>query len=296
MSTVRAQALFDRALEEMGEHKYERAVEDLKEALSDSPHFPEALYNLACCFAVLNKTEEALVNLDRATKQDVSCIDWAKEDVEFDPLRNDPGFKKILEINDPVRKPSLNKEGLTDEQIEELRAKYGKPNSLSETSLYPPCPKCNGVLQKRELSLLSGLAVLAISLVGVIIALAFFTTVFGHLSGAILIAASFYLHSKKFEAFVCEKCKAVISEKKLQEIQIKSNSQTKSGQYQEMNSSHPYPVDSVAQPAGYEKTAGDPLGYGEDLAQLETDPDYADEPHGSVNDNMANAGKAKSAH
>lgn len=96
MPKDRSQFHFDQGLHFYEQDDHERAITLFKEAVLENPQFLEALYNLACCLAVTGKNKDALVYLSRACKLSINCIDWAKDDTEFDEIRDDPIFQKIV--------------------------------------------------------------------------------------------------------------------------------------------------------------------------------------------------------
>ncbi|RJP22215.1 MAG: peptidylprolyl isomerase [Candidatus Omnitrophota bacterium] len=76
----------------------------------DEPDFHEALYNLACCLAATGDKDNALGYLSRACNLSLECIDWAKEDTEFDEIRDLPIFQKIV--------VGASREGPKEEEVE----------------------------------------------------------------------------------------------------------------------------------------------------------------------------------
>ena len=50
-------------------------------------------YNLACYLALLQETEMALIHLARAIEIDPVYRELALNESDFDPIRDDPGFK-----------------------------------------------------------------------------------------------------------------------------------------------------------------------------------------------------------
>ena len=60
--------------------------------------YPFGLYNLACCEALSgrNGTRDAIAHLRVAFQRQPSLRDLAKEDSDFDPLRDDPAFRDLI--------------------------------------------------------------------------------------------------------------------------------------------------------------------------------------------------------
>jgi tetratricopeptide (TPR) repeat protein len=55
-----------------------------------------ALYNLACYNCLSGKQDVAIDYLDRAFKKDKSMKEWARDDSDFDSLKADERFLKLL--------------------------------------------------------------------------------------------------------------------------------------------------------------------------------------------------------
>ena len=68
------------------------AAEIIREELERSPDNPAVLYNLACSECLAGDTETALEHLTRAVQLDRRCAEWAREDEDFDAIREDPRF------------------------------------------------------------------------------------------------------------------------------------------------------------------------------------------------------------
>ena len=71
------------------------AVIDRRETLEASGH-AFGLYNLACCEALSGRNEDAIDHLRVAFERQPSLRDLAKEDSDFDPLRNEPAFRELV--------------------------------------------------------------------------------------------------------------------------------------------------------------------------------------------------------
>lgn len=96
MPEDRTQVLFKQAMEHFQDEEYRDAIETFKEVIYAEPTFHEALYNLACCMVVTGQKDQALMYLNRACKLSMECAEWAKEDKEFDSIRKQDMFKKII--------------------------------------------------------------------------------------------------------------------------------------------------------------------------------------------------------
>jgi mannose-6-phosphate isomerase-like protein (cupin superfamily) len=77
-----------------GDHKGAAAI--IRGALERSPDNPSVLYNLACAESLGGDTEAALEHLTSAVHLDTRCADWARDDADFDAIRDDPRFVELV--------------------------------------------------------------------------------------------------------------------------------------------------------------------------------------------------------
>jgi|GEM_PF-2087561 peptidyl-prolyl cis-trans isomerase B (cyclophilin B) len=110
MKENRSRELFNQGLIYSQQKDYKRAIGYFRNAVMDEPDFHEALYNLACCLAATGDKDNALGYLSRACNLSLECIDWAKEDTEFDEIRDLPIFQKIV--------VGASREGPKEEEVE----------------------------------------------------------------------------------------------------------------------------------------------------------------------------------
>jgi hypothetical protein len=54
------------------------------------------LYNLTCCESLAGQTVDALDHLRRAIDRSEQSRSYAKDDSDFDPIRDEPGFKELI--------------------------------------------------------------------------------------------------------------------------------------------------------------------------------------------------------
>jgi hypothetical protein len=54
------------------------------------------MFNLACCESLLGCTGDALEHLRRAIAASDRMRSLAREDSDFDPIRDDPGFRELV--------------------------------------------------------------------------------------------------------------------------------------------------------------------------------------------------------
>lgn len=77
--------------------KYERAVEAFRSAVANDFQRPAATYNLACCYALMGKKDEAFEWLDVAIQVGFAEEELLRNDPDIASLRSDPRFRKYLE-------------------------------------------------------------------------------------------------------------------------------------------------------------------------------------------------------
>ncbi len=75
---------------------YEGVVERARGPLEESG-YATPLYNLACCEALVGRTEDAIAHLRTALERRPSLRDVAESDTDLDALRDDPGFRELLD-------------------------------------------------------------------------------------------------------------------------------------------------------------------------------------------------------
>jgi len=92
-----ANTLYNRGVTYTRLNRYEEALADFNRSLELRPDHPATLYNLACLFSLWGKVDEALDNLEKAIKGDEKYREMAKTDKDFDNIREDPRFKKLIE-------------------------------------------------------------------------------------------------------------------------------------------------------------------------------------------------------
>ena len=60
------------------------------------PDNADSLYNVACGFSMMGEIDRALECLERAGLRGLMIAEWAENDSDLDPLRDDPRFQAIL--------------------------------------------------------------------------------------------------------------------------------------------------------------------------------------------------------
>jgi tetratricopeptide (TPR) repeat protein len=83
-----------RPLYEAGD--YAEAADRLRELVEQHPEYPDLTYNLACCEALAGRTADALTHLREAIERSDNARRLAREDSDFDPIRNEPEFVALV--------------------------------------------------------------------------------------------------------------------------------------------------------------------------------------------------------
>ncbi len=55
------------------------------------------LYNVACVYALLGQTEEAIDTLDQAVKKGFTHKAWIENDADFESLQGNARFRELLD-------------------------------------------------------------------------------------------------------------------------------------------------------------------------------------------------------
>jgi len=75
--------------------EYDAVIDQARETLEASG-YATPLYNLACCEALVGRKEDAIAHLRVAFERRPSLRDLAKEDTDFDSLRDEPAFRELV--------------------------------------------------------------------------------------------------------------------------------------------------------------------------------------------------------
>jgi tetratricopeptide (TPR) repeat protein len=84
-----------RPLYEAGE--YARVVERGRELIGANPQYALLFYNVACCESLTGEKAEALDHLRRAIELSEQFRNYAKNDSDFDAIREEPAFTELVE-------------------------------------------------------------------------------------------------------------------------------------------------------------------------------------------------------
>jgi hypothetical protein len=75
--------------------RYGEAADRGGDLLAAHPH-PALFYNVACCESLAGRTADALDHLRRAIELSEAFRSMAKEDSDFDPVRDEPAFEALV--------------------------------------------------------------------------------------------------------------------------------------------------------------------------------------------------------
>jgi tetratricopeptide (TPR) repeat protein len=76
--------------------EYAEAADRGRQLVAAHPQYAGLLYNLACCESLAGRTVDALDHLGRAIDRSEQSRSYAKDDSDFDPIRDEPGFKELI--------------------------------------------------------------------------------------------------------------------------------------------------------------------------------------------------------
>ena len=83
-----------RPLYEAGE--YADAADRGRELIEAHPQYSGLWYNLACCESLAGRTADAVEHLRHAIDLSEQFRSYAKDDSDFDPIRDEPAFKELI--------------------------------------------------------------------------------------------------------------------------------------------------------------------------------------------------------
>jgi len=75
--------------------RYAEAADRGGELIEARPDQAYLYFNLACCESLAGRTADAIEHLRQAIGM-WECRDMAKEDSDFDPIRNEPAFEELV--------------------------------------------------------------------------------------------------------------------------------------------------------------------------------------------------------
>ena len=77
--------------------EYAEAADRGRQLVEAHPQYPGLLYNLACCESLAGRTGDAIDHLGRAIDLSEHSRSFAKDDSDFDPIRDEPAFKALID-------------------------------------------------------------------------------------------------------------------------------------------------------------------------------------------------------
>jgi tetratricopeptide (TPR) repeat protein len=76
--------------------QYDEAADRARELVDAHPEYPAMLYNLACVESLAGRKEDALEHLRQGVARSDRFREMAKEDSDFDAIRDEPAFKELV--------------------------------------------------------------------------------------------------------------------------------------------------------------------------------------------------------
>jgi hypothetical protein len=238
MASDAAKKFFDRGLAFFHRNEHEKAADLFKKAVFEEADYPEALYNLASCLAVLGEDEDAFIYLDRASRLNPQCLTWAKEDSEYDNLRNDARFQRIFETNDIIGSPpdeedqdeemyGAEEEPEDDFDPDELQSQLGgalvektaggmpklddqsaaKTETPTPKSNFPPCANCGGIIEEGRVPKFPILVSMGFIFFGTLITIMLLSAI-SIIVGLPIIICGFYMFMQNEVEWECLACGA----------------------------------------------------------------------------------------
>jgi tetratricopeptide (TPR) repeat protein len=75
---------------------YDKAIEVMTPIVAEHPQYSGLLFNLACLESLAGRPADAIEHLGTAIERHPQFKDMAKTDSDFDPIREEPGFKALV--------------------------------------------------------------------------------------------------------------------------------------------------------------------------------------------------------
>jgi mannose-6-phosphate isomerase-like protein (cupin superfamily) len=75
---------------------YAEVADRGREVAEAHPEYAGLFYNVACCESLAGRTTDALDHLRRAIDMSERFRAYAKDDSDFDPIRDEPAFKELI--------------------------------------------------------------------------------------------------------------------------------------------------------------------------------------------------------
>jgi hypothetical protein len=77
--------------------EYAEAADRGRQLVEAHPQYAGLLYNLACVESLAGRTDDAIEHLGRAIERSEHVRSFAKDDSDFDAIRDEPAFKELTE-------------------------------------------------------------------------------------------------------------------------------------------------------------------------------------------------------
>ena len=77
--------------------KYAEVADRGRELVAAHPQYAAPLYNLACAESLAGRPSDAVEHLRQAIALSAQWRDYAKGDSDFDPIRDEPAFKELVD-------------------------------------------------------------------------------------------------------------------------------------------------------------------------------------------------------
>jgi hypothetical protein len=79
------------------ERRYAEAAKLGRELIAAHPHEGYLYYNTACCESLAGSATDAVGHLAQAIEKWEGCREMARQDSDFDPIRDEPAFRELVE-------------------------------------------------------------------------------------------------------------------------------------------------------------------------------------------------------
>jgi hypothetical protein len=76
--------------------KYAEVADRGRDLVDAHPEYGGVLYNVACCESLAGRPADAIEHLRLAIDRSEQFRSYAESDSDFDPIRNEPGFKELV--------------------------------------------------------------------------------------------------------------------------------------------------------------------------------------------------------
>ena len=76
--------------------EYAAVADRGRELIAANPLNARLIYNVACCESLAGRRADAIEHLRQAIHMWEGCRELAKEDSDFDPIREEPAFRELI--------------------------------------------------------------------------------------------------------------------------------------------------------------------------------------------------------